>query len=57
MVRQHFRQTAIGHRAFVEISANQRHAALCQPLVHFLAGEAALCFLATDRRPAPWTVE
>jgi hypothetical protein len=36
VIRQHLRQAPVGHRAFIEIGADQRHAARLQPGVHFL---------------------
>ena len=39
-MRDHFRQPAIGHRAFVEVGADQDDAAAPQPCIHFLAAAA-----------------
>src|SRR5262245_4885690 len=49
VLRDHFWQTAVGHRAFVQVGADQRHAAALQPPVHLLAGETPLGFLAPEQ--------
>src|ERR1700722_19398504 len=41
-------QATVGHRAFVEIGADKRDAALLQPCIHLLAGETALGFLSAE---------
>ena len=41
-------QATVGHRAFVEIGADQRDAALLQSCIHLLAGETALGFLSAE---------
>src|SRR5579871_6765154 len=46
MMRQHFRQTPIGHRTFIEVGADQHHAPIPQPGIHLLAREPPLRFLA-----------
>ena len=46
---QHLRQPAVGHRAFVEVRANQRHATRLQPGVHLGAGKPALGLLAAKQ--------
>jgi hypothetical protein len=42
MMRQHFGQPAVGHRALVEIAADQGHPALLQPSIHLGPGEPTL---------------
>src|SRR5882757_7616751 len=48
---QHLRQPAIGHRAFIEVGAHQRHAARLQPGVHLGPREPPLGLLATEQAP------
>src|SRR5207237_9220007 len=45
---EHMGRPPIGHRALVEIAADQRHAALLEPRVHFFARETALRLLAAE---------
>src|SRR5262249_60016054 len=47
--RDYCGQAAVGHRAFVQVGADQRHAAVLQPPVHLLAGETPLGFLAPEQ--------
>src|SRR5262249_58407591 len=49
VLRDHFWQAAVGHRAFIQVGADQRHAAVLQPPVHLLAGETSLGFLAPEQ--------
>src|SRR5215470_8316346 len=49
MFGDHLGQASIGHRAFVEISADQYDTAIPKPCVHFGASEAALRLLATEQ--------
>src|SRR6516165_10021134 len=49
MLRDHFWQAAVGHRAFVQVGTDQRHTAVLQPPVHLLAGETSLGLLAPEQ--------
>src|SRR5262245_13134942 len=40
---------AVGHRAFVQVGADQRHVTVLQPPVHLLAGETSLGLLAPEQ--------
>src|SRR5258707_7313273 len=49
MFGDHFGQTSISHRAFVEIGADQYAPSIPEPCVHFGASEAPLRLLATEQ--------
>ena len=49
MLRENIGKPAIGHRALVEIGANEHNAALLQPAIHLRARKPALGFLAAEQ--------
>src|SRR6516225_927123 len=49
MLCDHLRQSSIGHRAFVEIGADQRDSALLEPAIHLLASKTPLGLLAAEQ--------
>ncbi len=51
MLGEHLRQAPIGHRAFIKVGADQRHAAVGQPAVHFRSRKPPLGFLASKQAP------
>src|SRR6266849_8098815 len=48
MLGDDFRPPPVRHRALIEISAAQRHAARLQPCIHFGANESPLGFFAAE---------
>jgi hypothetical protein len=48
---KHVRQSAIRHRALIEVAAGQRHPLRLQPAVHFFARELSYRRLATHDSP------
>ena len=58
VVSEHLRQSAIGHRALIEIGADEHHAALAAAMRSISARvKRRLASLRPNRRPAPCTVE